>query len=49
MLSAPSSPGRKTDMLTQTTPIASTVPTDDSTARNTITQVVKTMFPGGRI
>jgi hypothetical protein len=24
-------------------------PTDDSTARNTITQAVKTMFPGGRI
>jgi hypothetical protein len=24
-------------------------PTDDVTARNTITQAVKTMFPGGRI
>jgi hypothetical protein len=29
--------------------IGSMQPTDDSTARNTITQVVKTMFPGGRI
>jgi nucleotide-binding universal stress UspA family protein len=29
--------------------IASMQPTDDITARNTITQVVKTMFPGGRI
>jgi hypothetical protein len=29
--------------------IASMQPTDDVTARNTITQAVKTMFPGGRI
>lgn len=29
--------------------IESRQPTDDSTARNTITQAVKTMFPGGRI
>jgi hypothetical protein len=29
--------------------IGSMQPTDDSTARNTITQAVKTMFPGGRI
>ena len=29
--------------------IDSMQPTDDSTARNTITQAVKTMFPGGRI
>jgi hypothetical protein len=29
--------------------IASMQPTDDATARNTITQAVKTMFPGGRI
>ncbi|BBX03362.1 hypothetical protein BST36_05835 [Mycolicibacterium moriokaense] len=29
--------------------IGSMQPTDDVTARNTITQVVKTMFPGGRI
>jgi hypothetical protein len=29
--------------------IASLHTTDDVTARNTITQVVKTMFPGGRI
>ena len=29
--------------------IGSMQPTDDSTARNTITQAVKTMFPGGRV
>ena len=29
--------------------IESRQPTDDSTARNTITEAVKTMFPGGRI
>lgn len=29
--------------------IGSMQPTDDSTARNTITQAVETMFPGGRI
>jgi hypothetical protein len=29
--------------------IGSMQPSDDSTARNTITQAVKTMFPGGRI
>jgi hypothetical protein len=29
--------------------IGSMQPTDDATARNTITQAVKTMFPGGRI
>jgi hypothetical protein len=29
--------------------IGSMQPSDDATARNTITQVVKTMFPGGRI
>ncbi|HZQ30483.1 MAG TPA: hypothetical protein VFB19_01965 [Mycobacterium sp.] len=29
--------------------IGSLQPTDDSTARNTLTQAVKTMFPGGRI
>jgi CubicO group peptidase (beta-lactamase class C family) len=29
--------------------ISSLEPTDDATARNTITQAVKTMFPGGRI
>ncbi|MGX9790783.1 hypothetical protein [Mycobacterium sp. MMS18-G62] len=29
--------------------IGSMQPTDDATARDTITQVVKTMFPGGRI
>jgi hypothetical protein len=29
--------------------ISSLQPTDDATARNTITQAVKTMFPGGRI
>jgi hypothetical protein len=29
--------------------IGSMHPTDDATARNTITQAVKTMFPGGRI
>lgn len=29
--------------------IASMQPVDDSTARNTLTQAIKTMFPGGRI
>jgi hypothetical protein len=29
--------------------IGSMQPTNDVTARNTITQAVKTMFPGGRI
>jgi hypothetical protein len=29
--------------------IGSMQPTNDDTARNTITQAVKTMFPGGRI
>ena len=29
--------------------IESLQPSDDATARNTITQAVKTMFPGGRI
>ena len=29
--------------------IGSLQPTDDATARDTITQAVKTMFPGGRI
>jgi hypothetical protein len=38
MLWSPNSPGRKTYMLTQTTPVASTVHTDDSaaTARRTV-------------
>ena len=29
--------------------IGSLQPSDDATARNTITQAVKTIFPGGRI